>query len=393
MRAFNLYFKVMRSSIATILTYLGIFVVIFNFVIKAQLPSEDANLKIRDQKITVFDADESTVSMAFTAYLAEHAEIVELEDTEISVNDALFDGETYYVIWIPQGFGKQMLDPERHDAELNARGSVYAHLSIVSEQLVDSYNQTFQVYKQAFGGSIPAERLEGTLELIRTDLKAEVSARAFISGDASHINLLGYSFNYTFYIIIALFFAVIGETLIAMENQSVKWRDLVSGVPERQRTFGIFLATLLFSIVLWAFLIVVLYTQLGFDLLIGTKSLWLMGVSFVHMVAILAIVIFFMTLLRNKGALGFFSTVFSLALSFTSGVFVPLEFIQSPVQKVASFMPTVWAVKANNAIVNMSEQAPDYSFVWQAMGIMVLMAAAFLSLTLVLRRSRLRSLA
>jgi len=88
------------------------------------------------------------------------------------------------------------------------------------------------------------------------------------------------------------------------------------------------------------------------------------------MVAVLAVANFFITLMRNKGALNFFSTVFSLAVSFTSGVFVPLELIQTPVQKVASFMPTVWAVKANNAIVHMPEQAPDYSFVWQAMGIM-----------------------
>ncbi len=393
MRAFKLYFKVMRSSIAAILTYLGIFVVIFNFIIQVQLPSEKEDLNIQEHKIAVFDADLSTVSKAFTAYLAEHAEIVELEDTEIAVNDALFDGDVYYVIRIPQGFGAQMLDPERNNAELNARGSVYVHLSIASAQLVESYNRTFQVYKQAFGGSIPAGQLEETLDLIRTDLQAEVATRAFQSGDASKLGLLGLSFNYTFYIVIALLSAVIGGTLISMENQAVKRRDLVSGIPERQRTFGIFLATLLFSVVLWIILIVILYSWLGFDLLNDSRSPWLIGVSFMHMVAILAIVNFIITLLRNKGSVSFFSTVFSLALSFTSGVFVPMEFIQSPVLKVASFMPTVWAVKANDTIVNMPEQAPDYSFVWQAMGIMFLMAAAFLCLTLVLRRSRQRSVA
>lgn len=393
MRAFKLYFKVMRSSIAAILTYLGIFVVIFNFIIQAQLPSEKEDLNIQEHKIAVFDADQSTVSKAFTAYLAEHAEIVELEDTEIAVNDALFDGDVYYVIRIPQGFGAQMLDPERNNAELNARGSIYVHLSIASAQLVESYNRTFQVYKQVFGGSIPEGQLEETLDSIRTDLQVEVTTRAFQSGDASKLGLLGLSFNYTFYIIIALLSAVIGGTLISMENQAVKRRDLVSGIPERQRTFGIFLATLLFSVVLWILLIVILYSWLGFDLLNDNRSPWLIGVSFVHMVAILAIVNFIITLLRNKGSVSFFSTVFSLALSFTSGVFVPLEFIQTPVRKLASFTPTIWAVKANDTIVNMPEQAPDYSFVWQAMGIMFLMAAAFLCLTLVVRRSRQRSAA
>lgn len=393
MKAFKLYFKVMRSSVATILTYLGIFAVIFNFVIQAYLPSEKEDLNIQEHKIAVFDADESPVSKAFTAYLAEHAEIVELEDTEIAINDALFEGDAYYVIRIPQGFGEQMLDPECHNAELNARGSVYVHLSIASAQLVESYQQTFQVYKQAFGGRIPADKLEETLNLIRTDLQGEVSTHAFQGGDTSKLSVLGVSYNYTFYIIIALLSAVIGGTLISMENQNVKRRDLVSGIPERQRTFGIFLATLLFSVVLWVFLLVILYSWLGFDLLNNSKSPWLIGVSFVHMVAILAIVNFFITLLRNKGSLNFFSTVFSLALSFTSGVFVPLKFIQTPVQKVASFMPTVWAVKANDSIINMPEQTPDYSFVWQSMGIMLLMATAFLCLTLVLRKSRQRSIA
>ena len=173
-----------------------------------------------------------------------------------------------------------------------------------------------------------------------------------------------------------------------MESQGVK-NGSGFGVPEQQRTLGIFLASLS-SVLPSGRSIVFLYAQVGF-VLSDPKSLWLIGVSFVHMVAMLAIVNFFITLLRDKGAIGFFSTVFSLALAFTSGVFVPLEFIQEPVQKVASFMPTVWAVQANDTIVNMPEQAPDYSSVWQAMGIMVLMAIAFLCLTLVLRRSRQRS--
>ena len=300
MKAFKLFFKVMRSSVVTILTYLTIFTVILNFAIKAQLPSEDADLKIEKQKITVFDADNSQVSKAFTAYLAEHAELVELEDTEIAINDALFEENTYYVIWIPQGFGEQMSDPERDHAELKARASIYAHLSIASAQLVESYNQSFQVYKQAFGGRIPEERLTETLDRIRTDLQTEVETRAFLSGDASKINILGFSFNNTFYIIIALLAAVIGGTLISMESQGVKRRDLVSGVPEQQRTLGIFLASLLFSVALWAFMIVFLYAQVGFELLSDPKSLWLIGVSFVHMVAMLAIVNFFITLLAIK---------------------------------------------------------------------------------------------
>ena len=270
MRAFKLYFKVMRGSLATIITYIGIFVVITSFVIKAQLPSEEADLKIEGQKITVFDADESQVSKAFTVYLADHAEIVELEDTEIAINDALFDGDTHYVIRIP-GFGKQMLDPERHYAELNARGSVYVHLSIVSAQLVESYNQTFQVYKQVFGGTIPTEHLEETLDLIQTDLQAKVTTRAFLSGNASKIDLLGTAFNNTFYIIIALLSSVIGGTLIAMENQAVKWR---SGFRRSNGNgpLASFWPPCCSAVVLWVFLIVFLYTQLGFDLLSDTRA-------------------------------------------------------------------------------------------------------------------------
>jgi hypothetical protein len=82
------------------------------------------------------------------------------------------------------------------------------------------------------------------------------------------------------------------------------------------------------------------------ELLTDTKSLWLIGVSFVHMVAVLAVANFFITLMRNKGALNFFSTVFSLAVADGRGEKPPATL--SPATRLLGERKLIFAVLFND---------------------------------------------
>lgn len=388
MKAFKLFFKIMRANLATVLMYLGIFIMIFNISLQAIGPAEDSELKLMDVKMTLFDQDQSQVSKAFTTYLSNNAQIIALDDNEESINDALFDGKTHYVVWIPKGFGDQMLDPESDNATLHVQKSIYAHLSLTAQQLIEGYNKNFQIYKMAYGGTIPAAHLESALQSIEADMRSDVQTHAQQTKTQNNLSYIAVGLSSMCYVIIALLSSTIGNTMVTMEEPEVKKRDLVGGMSEQKRALQIFLATLAFGVVVWIVLIGFSYGALGIDTLFQVGSIWLLLNSFVHLITILALVNFFTTLIGTKDGISFFSTTFSLLVAFFSGVFVPQSLLSGPVLRIASFFPTYWTVKANDTIANVSLVAPDYSPVLQSIGVMLLMATAYFFLTIVVRRRK-----
>lgn len=80
--------------------------------------------------------------------------------------------------------------------------------------------------------------------------------------------------------------------------------------------------------------------------------LWLNGLVFT--IAVLSISYLVGLLTKNRNAQSAIANVVSLGFSFLSGAFVPQELLSDKVLTIASFNPTYWYVKANNAIGKLS---------------------------------------
>jgi len=92
---------------------------------------------------------------------------------------------------------------------------------------------------------------------------------------------------------------------------------------------------------------------------------------------------------KSRKAIAAISTALSLSLAFLSGIFVPQEFLGASVLKVASFTPTYWFVKANNALEMITTfKWSDISNVVGYMAIQIGFAAAIISVALVVSKRK-----
>lgn len=388
MKAFSLFFKLLRANYKLVLLFFVIFIGMMNIAMKVMAPSVDADLQLNQAKVTIFDEDHSNVSKAFTEYFATNGERIELEDDPERITDALFEAKTYYVIRIPSGFETQMLDPENEEATLEVRESVYRVMAMPVKQMIESYNHTFQIYKKAYGGTIPRDQLSDVLQAVESDLSSTIETHAQTEVAQSKTALLAYQANFSNYVILAMLFSILGRIFLTMEEKDVKRRDLVAGVPEQRRTLGIFAGTVVFGLAIYATLLLIILGLVGFDVITSRGTYLMIAVGVMHLFAILALILFFVTLIDNQAGVNFFSTVFSLAIAFTSGIFVPQEFLMEPVMRLSSFFPSYWAVSANNTIANLANTTPDYSPIFEDVSVLALMTIAYLCMTVVLRRHR-----
>jgi ABC-2 type transport system permease protein len=97
--------------------------------------------------------------------------------------------------------------------------------------------------------------------------------------------------------------------------------------------------------------------------------------------------------IKSKRAVQAIATAVSLSLSFISGIFVPQYILAAPVLKLASFTPTYWYVKANNAILAITSlRWSQLSGIFGYMAIQLGFAAAIISIALVVSKRKTQSI-
>jgi ABC-2 type transport system permease protein len=121
----------------------------------------------------------------------------------------------------------------------------------------------------------------------------------------------------------------------------------------------------------------------------NTVLIWLNG--FVFSLTALSISYLIGIMVADRKAIAVLSTVISLSLSFLSGVFVPQMYLSASVLRVASFMPTYWYVKVNNALMNVTSfNWSDTSRVFGYMAIETGFTVAIISIAMVVSKRKRR---
>lgn len=90
----------------------------------------------------------------------------------------------------------------------------------------------------------------------------------------------------------------------------------------------------------------------GIDTLTSSHGMLLVLSSFVSMLAIEQMAFFLATIAPNKGIITFMSTGISLFFAFTSGLFVPRDFVSPVMQQLAQVASPIWQVKTDEIILS-----------------------------------------
>lgn len=318
------------------------------------------------------DKSERKVTNHFIKYLENHMEVKDIDtDNEEKIDDALFYRDVSLVVYIPDGFGDDLLDRKDVSVEYKISGDKG---SSYGKMLVQNYFDSFNIYNNYYDDDELFDRLDNALNL---DVNVEVKSKV----DTNSLSRMARFFNFLNYAILAGCVYSISMILASLKSENVRKRTIVSSYDYKKYNRIVLEACSVVIIGMWI-LYMILALIIFKDLFISMNGLWYVINSFVFSLCSLCIGFLIGNITQNKGAISGIVNVVSLGSSFLCGCFVPFEFMPDYVIKIAHIFPTYYFVINNEALKVMDNfSLSSVSPLILNMGIVLIFGVCFVIIT------------
>ena len=318
------------------------------------------------------DKSKSNVTNHFIKYLENHMEVKDIDiGNEEKIDDALFYRDVSLVVYIPDGFGDDLLDSKDVSVEYKISGDKG---SSYGKMLVQNYFDSFNIYNNYYDGDELFDRLDNALNV---DVNVEVKSKL----DTNSLSRMARFFNFLNYAILAGCVYSISMILASLKSDNVRKRTIVSSYDYKKYNRIVLGACSIVIIGMWL-LYMILALIIFKDLFISMNGLWYVINSFVFSLCSLCIGFLIGNITQNKGAISGIVNVVSLGSSFLCGCFVPFEFMPDYVIKIAHIFPTYYFVINNEALKVMDNfSLSSVSPLIFNMGIVLIFGVCFVIIT------------
>lgn len=318
------------------------------------------------------DKSKNGVTNHFIKYLENHMEVKDIDiGNEEKIDDALFYRDVSLVVYIPDGFGDDLLDNKDVSVEYKISGDKG---SSYGKMLVQNYFDSFNIYNNYYDGDELFDRLDNALNV---DVNVEVKSKV----DTNSLSRMARFFNFLNYAILAGCVYSISMILASLKSENVRKRTIVSSYDYKKYNRIVLDACSIVIIGMWL-LYMILALIIFKDLFISMNGLWYVINSFVFSLCSLCIGFLIGNITQNKGAISGIVNVVSLGSSFLCGCFVPFEFMPDYVIKIAHIFPTYYFVINNEALKVMDNfSLSSVSPLILNMGIVLIFGVCFVIIT------------
>ena len=318
------------------------------------------------------DKSKNGVTNHFIKYLENHMEVKDIDiGNEEKIDDALFYRDVSLVVYIPDGFGDDLLDSKDVSVEYKISGDKG---SSYGKMLVQNYFDSFNIYNNYYDGDELFDRLDNALNL---DVNVEVKSKI----DTNSLSRMARFFNFLNYAILAGCVYSISMILASLKSENVRKRTMVSSYDYKKYNRIVLEACSIVIIGMWI-LYMILALIIFKDLFISMNGLWYVINSFAFSLCSLCIGFLIGNITQNKGAISGIVNVVSLGSSFLCGCFVPFEFMPDYVIKIAHIFPTYYFVINNEALKVMDNfSLSSVSPLILNMGIVLIFGVCFVIIT------------
>lgn len=392
MKIYKLFFQLLREhSTAIILNTLLLLAVvipvnaIYNSSFNAQFEVEKSDVGIINQD------GNHPVTHSFIAYMENTTNVVPLEEDPEEIADALYYQKADYVLTIPEGFGQSTVDTGQGMLPLEKTVTQNPQAEAFVDTVIERYLMNLQFNTVRIINPEDTGQLTQMLDNLNRQLE-QSSVDIVPAEQQTNVSMLAFGTNFVHfvtYVMISTFITVFGYVTVAMRNPEVTKRDRMGMLTQRNRLVQLLAGCITFSTVYWMLLMGAATIIYGPDTIFSERGMLLVLNSFLSMFGIQAMAYFAATVANTKGAVSFLSTLLSLLLAFSSGVFVPREVVHPVMQRLASFATPIWQVKAGEIIMNTRVLTFEHlEPAFQMMGIQVLIGITFYLISFVLQKYR-----
>lgn len=393
MQIFKLFYKLMRANWVVILVGFGLLMAItipINLQFRNALSSE---FQVRPSSIAVFNQDpDSPITDHLINYLDGRTDIVPVEDKAEELADAFYNQDISYALTIPQGFGQALIGPQEDYISLEKQVISSQMDEANVDVLLNSYLINARVASANLGDNPSDQDLALFFETMNqnfADSELEILPSKTDEGINNLMAFGSYFTTYSSYILIHTFITVFGYAIISMRNPEIVKRDRLGTLSEGKRFSQSLLGCVSFSLLYWIVLMVTAAFLYGPETLLSESGRLIVLSSLCSTFGIIGLAYFVVTVSKNKGIINFLATFLSLAVAFTSGLFVPRDFIAPAVQQLASIASPIWQVRANEIILssnNLSSESLQQVLVF--LGIQLLIGLAYFAVSFVIQNYR-----
>lgn len=375
------FFKIVKSLALTLGIYLGIFIGITAININMNSDEDENGYTNTKVNVAIIDHDQSALSKGLSQFLGDNAEVKKIIQTETGMEDALFQRVAEYIIIIPENYQQDLLNNK--DTTLTSKEVPGAYSAVFAKNLVSQYLSTFDTYRKSLENTDINEIIKMTNESVKTSVDVKLTSKP-----KSTFNLAESSFRFGVYSLISCIILGVGEILAIFFRKEIADRINVSPLHNFKKNLIFILFSLVFTLFIWLINIIVDVFLLGSDMFTINGFMRSMNFLVLSLVA-MAIGFIVSALVSSRNGRNGIANVVALGSSFICGVFVPLEFLNKSVVKIATFNPVYWYVKANEKINELTSfNSGEMNKVLQCMGIQMLFMIALLSIGLVIKKQR-----
>lgn len=377
----------MKSHGLSLIIYLSIFFLIF--IVFGVSASQRSDIKLYEgtkPNVAVLDHDRSELSEGLKSYIGDQATIKHDNVALAEAQDALFYGDVSAIITIPEGFA-DAFSSNQEAVSMNQRPDDVN--GVLLQQTINKYLDTMHTYEKLY----PSESVSQLHTLVQKNLNTSAQVTMSDSEEvATSAMLRGAYFNYASYIMLVVTILMIGLTMHSLFDSEIMKRNLIAPISQNRMNLKLVFCNLSVGIALWGLMMIMILCMV-WDSMINLGGLLEVINAFVFMLMCVSMSFMFCVISTKSkhpdDMLNGISNIVGLGSSFLCGAFVPLSMIGENILVVSRFLPSYWYVKLNDALT--SAVHVNNMLIEEALmtyGILMLFAAAFLCIALVIMKSR-----
>ena len=342
MTVFKTFWKIVNKYKGTIILY-TVMLISFGGI---NLASNDTTTTFTSTlpNIAIVNNDQKSVlTNNLISYLSENSKVVDIENDEEKINDALFYRDVSYVVYIPKNYTNDVL--KGMNPTINIK-STNDYTSSLEEMMLTDYLNLQNTYLK-----LTTDQAKLT-NYINDTLKDKSEVVLTSKVDTKSLSKVSRYFNFASYSILAVVIFIITLVLTSFKEKTVNKRIVVSSMNYKKHNGLILKSSLLYALIVWVLFSLLAIILLGKSLL-NIRGLLLILNTLIFTLQALTFALLISSLVNNKDAIGGIVNVVALGSAFLCGAFIPSMYLPEKVVSISHIFPAYYYNNSNDLVTSL----------------------------------------
>lgn len=342
MTVFKTFWKIVNKYKGTIILY-TVMLISFGGI---NLTSNDTTTTFTSTlpNIAIVNNDQKSVlTNNLISYLSENSKVVDIENDEEKINDALFYRDVSYVVYIPKNYTNDVLKGMNPTIDIKSTND---YTSSFEEMMLTDYLNLQNTYLK-----LTTDQTKLT-NYINDTLKDKSKVVLTSKVDTKSLSKVSRYFNFASYSILAVVIFIITLVLTSFKEKTVNKRIVVSSMNYKKHSGLILKSSLLYALIVWVLFSLLAIILLGKSLL-NIRGLLLILNTLIFTLQALTFALLISSLVNNKDAIGGIVNVVALGSAFLCGAFIPSMYLPEKVVSISHIFPAYYYNNSNDLVTSL----------------------------------------